>query len=359
MQINRNNYEQILTDYFDGQLGPVETACLMAFLEENPDIHEEFKSFDCVHLGDAEKCCFHEKHLLKRTIIPEQNIITEDNYLQIFFDDEEGLLNENMKQHLKSFLHKNPSLQPEFYSWRYAHLIPETIVYDDKAGLKKSPFFYVYDLNSSFARVAAAVALLVVAGIILISNLNNQPLPALSFQGVQPSGLHLRQSSAVNEKNTGAELVSPGALANEHHQKNVNTGSPDKQLPQLADAPLPITKMTETRVFAGLMEDLPVAPNTLEGYQTEYTEIMELMEARLKLRKQETQVPQVADRNVNPSNESGFNDARINFWDIAELGVAGYNAFSAKDVNFKRRTDSRGRTSSVSLGSFAYEKKRK
>lgn len=359
MKINRNNYEQILTDYFDGQLGPVETACLMAFLEENPDIHEEFKSFECVHLGDAEKCCFHEKHLLKRTIIPLQNIITEANYLQIFFDDEEGLLDENMKQHLKSFLHKNPSLQPEFYSWRYAHLIPETIVYGDKAGLKKSPIFFLYDLNTSFARVAAVVALLVVAGVILISTLNNQPLPALSFMGVQPSGLHLRQAAVIKEKNTDNVLVSPDAIANGDHKKNINTGAPDKQAPQLADATMPITKMTGKRSFAGLTENLPGAPNSLEGYQTEYTEIMELFEARLKLRKQETPSPQVADKNGTPENEPGFNEARINFWDIAELGVAGYNAFSAKDVNFKRRTDSRGRTSAVSLGSFAYEKKRK
>ena len=48
--INRSNYEVWFIDYADGQLSPEQVAELLLFLEENPDLKNEFTLFEQVEL---------------------------------------------------------------------------------------------------------------------------------------------------------------------------------------------------------------------------------------------------------------------------------------------------------------------
>jgi len=48
--INRSNYEVWFIDYADGQLSPDQVAEMLLFLEENPDLKNEFSLFEQVTL---------------------------------------------------------------------------------------------------------------------------------------------------------------------------------------------------------------------------------------------------------------------------------------------------------------------
>jgi hypothetical protein len=88
----------------------------------------------------------------------------------------------------------------------------------------------------------------------------------------------------------------------------------------------------------------------IEGYQSEFTEIINLIALRQE------------KNNGKPDPEQGGNQNdrsdRFTFWDLAELGVTGYNAFARKDVRYQRTTNEEGRTASLALGNFEYARKR-
>jgi hypothetical protein len=44
MEIDINNYESVLIDYFDGNLNALEVAEVLLFLEQHPEIKNEFEA---------------------------------------------------------------------------------------------------------------------------------------------------------------------------------------------------------------------------------------------------------------------------------------------------------------------------
>ena len=50
MSIDKNNYEALLIDYLDGTLNAVQEAALWLFLEEHPELREEFEGLADVKL---------------------------------------------------------------------------------------------------------------------------------------------------------------------------------------------------------------------------------------------------------------------------------------------------------------------
>lgn len=362
MKIDRNNYEHILIDYFDGRLSPIETACLMMFLEENPDLREDFEQFECIKLEGEPRCSFHDKAQLNRHIVPEGTLITEANYLQFFFDDAEDTLDANSKSALQSFLQKNPSLHREYYSWRNAHLIPETIVFEDKASLRRTIVVPLYRRVGAWASVAAVLALIFVAGV-LISQFNKEATPpALSSQPYH-NLLHNTRPAVPNQNhynNSDFRNDNDNVLAEDHNNpKKSNHGTAPAFKREF------ITTMPAIGQLAQIKSSTQALPAGIYDQQSEYTGIMELIAQRQQLQQQ-----QDPDHNASLTlNDNGDNyhgngaqnnssqNSRLNFWDIAELGVTGYNALSKKDVNFLHRTDAKGRTSGLALGSFVYERK--
>ena len=68
MEINRNNYEIFFLDYHEGNLSAQQQAKLFIFLEQHPDLKNEFESFDLVKLPSI-NIFFEEKNSLKRELI--------------------------------------------------------------------------------------------------------------------------------------------------------------------------------------------------------------------------------------------------------------------------------------------------
>ena len=52
MTINKHNYEAYFLDYHEGNLTPQEVADLLLFVEQHPELKDEFESFENVTLED-------------------------------------------------------------------------------------------------------------------------------------------------------------------------------------------------------------------------------------------------------------------------------------------------------------------
>ena len=61
MNINKNNYEAFFLDYHEGNLSPQQVADLLLFIEQHPELEEEFESFENFSIADNNTFNFENK----------------------------------------------------------------------------------------------------------------------------------------------------------------------------------------------------------------------------------------------------------------------------------------------------------
>jgi len=170
-RINRNNYESYLIDLMEGNLDAQTGEELMQFLDENPDIKEEFEKFENVSL-EPEPVAFKGKSELKQKIIIPVGDIDEDNFENFFIAWHENDLSPKERESVEQFVTKNPFLKKEFELFGSLAVMPDkAVVYGNKEVLyhrkKAIPLFWISS--------AAAVLLVLIAVFGLLKyNLNRQ-----------------------------------------------------------------------------------------------------------------------------------------------------------------------------------------
>lgn len=166
MNINRDNYEIFFLDYFEGRLSSKDCTLLMAFLEDCPDLKEEFNQFEMVVLEPEPVVHFHGKASLKKNDTPNVN---ESNCSQWIIAQMEGELTSSQQTELEHFLRQNPKFQAEKELYIKTRLQPDlTITFPNKAELYRTAVVPLFRRKAvQIASVAASVAL--IASIYFIS----------------------------------------------------------------------------------------------------------------------------------------------------------------------------------------------
>ena len=154
VDINRLNYESFVIDYIDGNLDAIETACFIAFLENNLDIKDEIAELGEVVLVPYESA-FAEKTSLKKKLVIPVSGINEENYEEYFIAHYEGDLKKTTEDTLVVFLAKNPELNKEFKLYGSLQVVAPDVVFKDKDSLKRRSYVGV----AWYSSVAAAILL--------------------------------------------------------------------------------------------------------------------------------------------------------------------------------------------------------
>ncbi|RLD45852.1 MAG: hypothetical protein DRI86_04850 [Bacteroidetes bacterium] len=106
--INIQNYEEFLIDFIDGTLNEEEHAAVVMFLENNPDIAEEFNGIADFNLD------FCNIELPNKESLKKSFDINLDNYEHYFIAAAEGDLNSDELIQLEEFIEQNPNLEKEY-----------------------------------------------------------------------------------------------------------------------------------------------------------------------------------------------------------------------------------------------------
>lgn len=165
MSINRNNYEAFFLDYRENNLTPEQVAELLVFLEQNPDLNDEFESFDTIQMVPDKNIRFELKESLKkRALIPTENI-DSSNYEEFIVADLEGDLSDNERLELKTFSELNPKSKLEYNVFRSVYLKPDpAILMKDRETLKKTGLFVLYRTQMYYS-VAVAASVIILLGV--------------------------------------------------------------------------------------------------------------------------------------------------------------------------------------------------
>jgi hypothetical protein len=133
MKISKHNYEAFFLDYHEGNLTPGEVAELLLFVEQHPELKEEFESFENFTLEDFSSYNFENKENLKKQI-------SDQNKEDYFIRSVDGTLTSADTELLDQFLKQHPQYAVEFELFGKTKLIPDlSIVFENKAQLKRVP----------------------------------------------------------------------------------------------------------------------------------------------------------------------------------------------------------------------------
>lgn len=167
MNINRNNYEEFFILYMDDELSFADKKLVETFVNENPDLREEFISLNQTRLV-SEIIPFTNKEALLKT----GSVINADNYEEYFLLYADNELNADEIREAERFAASTPALQQEFDLIQQARLVPEiNIIFPGKSSLykKQEPRRVIpMPIGVSWMRFAAAA---IVAGIILTAGI--------------------------------------------------------------------------------------------------------------------------------------------------------------------------------------------
>ncbi len=137
--INISNYEEFLIDFLDGTLDETTHAQVLLFLENNPDIAEEFNGIGDVVVEDCiGKIDFKDELRIK---LEPKLLLNTENYEHYFIAYHQGDLSNDEIIQIDDFLIENPQLQKDFELYKtVSSLSPKEVVFDDKDSLKVVEF---------------------------------------------------------------------------------------------------------------------------------------------------------------------------------------------------------------------------
>jgi hypothetical protein len=133
MKIGTHNYEAFFLDYHEGMLGAEERAVVLLFVEQHPELQEQFYEFENISITSTDILGFVNKQKLKK-----QSPINADNIEDYLIRKVEGLLSPQEMAELKSFIVQHPQYARQELLYEKTKLLaPAQIVFENKNELKK------------------------------------------------------------------------------------------------------------------------------------------------------------------------------------------------------------------------------
>lgn len=140
MEINRNNYGAFFLDYWESTLDHHGQQALSLFLDENPDLHDEFLDFRHVadsHLSAENGLVFPAKKSLKKMQVTAIGEINQFNWENFIIAALEKDLTPSQVKLYEEFVKLNPQIAGEIELFKKTYLKPDPgITFNLKGNLK-------------------------------------------------------------------------------------------------------------------------------------------------------------------------------------------------------------------------------
>jgi hypothetical protein len=345
---DRNSYETWIIDYLDGTLDKESTALLFAFLEENPDIKEEFADLAPLSLKPGRRQ-FPEKDKLKKT----PSDMTRGQFEMLCVASAENDLEDEQKADLEAIIASDPDKNKTFELFQKIRLTSPSETYRYKYKLRKlTSGQRLLRYSLTFASTAAAV--LAVFIILKRPEPFQNPSETVSLSSVTPSASAISKPQNNTTESTSTTLSDKGerrvtAMNSVPDAQKINTyleKQPSNDSLQKAPSETVIEKYNIEKITVsedGLkrsgsevrLASINITPVNTEADEAEKGpgQIVE------KLLKEKTAKP----------NETG--KGSLNAYAIADAGVNGLKKLFGWDISLRKNKDEKGEVKSVSFSS--------
>lgn len=335
MAINKHNYEAYFLDYHEGNLGRDDMHALMAFLDDNPELNEEFERYEKIEFTPDPEISYKGKDSLKKEIIEEDKLIA---YL-------EGDLHEDEANEIKMQIKQDKQAALELQSLKNTVARPElSIRFPGKESLKKKERLLVPP-KRIYSYAAAAVILLLIgfSSIYFFRGLNSTDTERImlaktdSYRVSSISGM--TSTIPIAER----ETIAPRMRFAERESitlAKLSTGKANQIDNPYAD--MSVSYLTDFRVY-----EFPSYgfDNTEEALAQEGTVAKKTTAGRIISGFfNRVSSPLKANETNKEKKSSGFS-----IWDLAEFGVKGVNALGDHDYTLVRQYNENGNVKGVMI----------
>jgi len=361
--INKYNYESFFLDHIEGSLDAEQSAALMRFLDENPQLREELEGFEMVTVEPDSKIHFDYTATLKKPVVSASGNINEHNYEVVFAAFSEGDLSQPEIEQIYTFLDLNPHLVRELELLKKCRLQQnDKIILPDKSSLKKPLVFPIFTRRLYYA-IAGAASLALLIGLSFLfrpepTNKNftvtNEPVVVT---GPEAPGSQVTEPLAEHkpvQATPGRKFVAENDLPSEISE-TADIHTPLRDLPSIKqmaslNIPLKIFKvgtptpvLSEQKYFSGYYADIALAQNIRHAEINQAEPSPEKLLALGTAVLREIIQPGQEDLNLLPG--------QINFWKIADAGISGLAWLTGANLELSKTTDSDGRVTSFTFQS--------
>jgi len=350
MKIDRSNYEVWIIDWFDGNLNNYQVEQLKAFLNENPDLGEEFDGVAAANLKPSLET-FPQKERLKKT--DKELSPSQFEYLCVAYFEND--LTAVQKEELEEYVLHDPEKKKTFTLIGKTRLSALEVSYKFKKQLlKRTPAHKVIRLSVIGLSAAASVALLITTWIMIPDKQDNnlaQTIVLDSSSSNQPAEtanepVYNANRSVVlpaSELDRVDNIRQPGQNIEETYTDQIN------QI-HIIDSVIPVIRKEKDRPFKVLVShgiklithsvknDL-IKPNYYDITPVYYEE--------------RSNIEKFLAKNIRGKilkNESS-EEIPLKGYEIAEAGMTGLNKLLGWEMALEKNNDENGELTSVYFSS--------
>ncbi|MBN2215704.1 MAG: hypothetical protein JW723_15855 [Bacteroidales bacterium] len=356
MDINRNNYEVYVIDYFDGMLDPVQTAEMMYFLSLNPDLEQEFNAFENLRLSES-KLKFSNKENLKKKY-SDFPAVTESNFDEFCVAEIEGDLDKKSGNRLYEYLKKNPGKKRDFEQYQKTLLKPdESVVFPGLNKLKKHKTIpFISARNIYYSGVAAAVILVVMLTFIFRRNpepdLISGSMPARkeAAKTVESIAPQSKDVTPIEEKTSIKEVSTVRTnVIKESYMKPLQENHVDAdEKNTVLSAQVNKTEEINAKIKPILVRKIDNIPDRSDLALLEKKPRIS-SDAETQVQPEKTLAEFIKEKFM--ATEIYKSGENLNVWNLAQASLKGINYLTESDIQISRNLDNNGRISKLSLES--------
>jgi hypothetical protein len=334
MCINKDNYELYFLDYLEGKLDDGMLHQLMQFIEDNPDLAAELEGLENVSLEPEPFSSSLNKDTLKKIITPVEDINEEsiDEKLTAFL---EGDMLENERDSLEKFLQLNPSFQYDLELFQSTVSKPEeSTIFPIKDKLRHRKALVLINLRYVITAAAAIIILLLGWRFLLLDKQEVQDENLLVLNPTIPkrteivSPMQSIQITGIMQSSTN-QIIRPGinplkTIASTYpitmEEMAINEINTDNVSSIVADAgPITIEFFAHANEAGGDKSSRGLLGRIFRNYSNKAKGAQDILSRN----------PEKKERNLS-------------FWDIADIGVKGYNTIADREVELEVVRDKTG-----------------
>jgi hypothetical protein len=134
ININRHNYEEFFLLYTDRELSPADKMAVEQFVQENPDLSDDFFALQQTTLPTEEMLLI-DKSMLYRNAGEEIAVHNHTEQFLLYVDDELSLPE---REAVETFVLQHPALQEAFVQLKQTKLPVEQVLFPDKNSLYRT-----------------------------------------------------------------------------------------------------------------------------------------------------------------------------------------------------------------------------
>ena len=335
MAITQHNYEVFFIDYHEGRLSAAETSELMAFLAVNPDLKEEFDSYNAIPLNPDLSITYNNKGSLKKSVAIE--VGTEDEMIIAYL---EGDLSE------EKFKAAGDKISKDIEAGKLAGLYRHTMLNADpdikfpNPDALKRKAGVVFFLSAG-ARYAAAAVIVLLLGITAWFVFNPGVTPErMQYELATLETIKTSNIAVVNTEFHFTERKHTVFVGKEAGRDEITLTRMTKE--DRAAVIIHPTFSQHALVMAPRQTDLillnPADIGTMELAMNEEPKQKTLAGKFLSGLFNKVKAPFEGNKQKNQESTSGS----FSLWDIAEIGVKGINAIGDHDYTLVRDYNAKG-----------------